>query len=143
MTERIETCRDLLAGIQELYFGVLSNRTNTVMRIIAVFSSVFLPLTLERDGVLFFPLTWTVVHPIDAASPLAGETPESLAAARAEFLILLSGNDETFQQSVSVRSSYEASELVWNARFVSPYNPPAEDGSLSVDVGRLSAIEKL
>jgi len=45
VTERIETCRDLLAGIQELYFGVLSNRTNTVMRIIAVFSSVFLPLT--------------------------------------------------------------------------------------------------
>lgn len=103
----------------------------------------FLPLALEREGVLFFPLTWTVVHPIDAASPLAGETPESLAAAKAEFLILLSGHDEAFQQTVYARSSYEADEVVWNARFVSPYEPPAEDGSLAIDVRKLSTIERL
>ncbi len=45
VNERIDTCRDLLAGIQDVYLGLLSNRTNTVMRIIAVFSSIFLPLT--------------------------------------------------------------------------------------------------
>ena len=103
----------------------------------------FLPLKLERESVLFFPLSWTIVHPIDEASPLHGQTAEDLAAARAEFLILLSGNDETFNQVVHARSSYEAAELVWNARFQSLYNPPDADGGISIDVGRLSAIERL
>lgn len=103
----------------------------------------FLPLKLERESVLFFPLSWTIVHPIDEASPLRGQTAEDLAAARAEFLILLSGNDETFNQVVHARSSYEASELIWNARFQSLYNPPDADGGISIDVGRLSAIERL
>ncbi len=103
----------------------------------------FLPLKLERENVLFFPLSWTIVHPIDDASPLRGQTAEDLVAAHAEFLILLSGNDETFNQVVHARSSYEASELVWNARFQSLYNPPDVDGGISIDVGRLSAIERL
>ncbi len=103
----------------------------------------FLPLKLERDSVLFFPLSWTIVHPIDDSSPLRGQTADDLAATRAEFLILLSGNDETFNQVVHARSSYEASELVWNARFQSLYNSPDADGGISIDVGRLSAIERL
>lgn len=43
--DRIETYRDLLSGMLDLYLSTVSNRTNTVMKIIAVFSSVFLPLT--------------------------------------------------------------------------------------------------
>jgi len=103
----------------------------------------FLPLALERESVLFFPLSWTVVHPIDDKSPLRGRTPEELAAAKAEFLILLSGTDETFAQVVHARSSYEAAELVWNARFASLYDPPGADGQISIDVTRLSTIERL
>ena len=41
------------------------------------------------------PLSWTIVHPIDDASPLAGRTRESLEEARAEILVLLTGIDET------------------------------------------------
>src|SRR5262249_35313646 len=41
-------------------------------------------LELERDSVELFTLHWTIVHPITADSPLAGVTPESLAAAQAE-----------------------------------------------------------
>jgi magnesium transporter len=43
--ERVDTARDLLASVQELYLTRVSNRTNTVMKIIAVFSSIFMPLT--------------------------------------------------------------------------------------------------
>jgi inward rectifier potassium channel len=39
----------------------------------------FIDLPLERRGVYFFALTWTVVHPIDAASPFFGKTREDLA----------------------------------------------------------------
>jgi magnesium transporter len=45
VSDRIDTGRDLLSGLQDAYLSTLSNRTNTVMKIIAVFSSVFLPLT--------------------------------------------------------------------------------------------------
>ncbi len=103
----------------------------------------FVPLELERDNVLFFPLSWTVVHPIDARSPLRGKSVAELAAHRAEFLILLTGTDETFAQVVHARSSYEISEIVWNARFVSLYNPPDQDGGISIDVGKLSEVERL
>jgi magnesium transporter len=44
VSERIDTARDLLGGVQDLYVSRQSNRTNSVMRIIAVFSSIFLPL---------------------------------------------------------------------------------------------------
>jgi len=44
ISDRIETGRDLLSGLQDVYLSTLSNRTNTVMKIIAVFSSIFLPL---------------------------------------------------------------------------------------------------
>ena len=50
---------------------------------------------------------------------------------------------EVHAQVVHAQSSYEASELVWNARFASLYNPPDGSGGISIDVGRLSEIEPL
>ncbi len=45
VVDRIETYRDLLSSMLDLYLSSVSNRTNTVLKIVAVFSSVFLPLT--------------------------------------------------------------------------------------------------
>jgi inward rectifier potassium channel len=100
----------------------------------------FAPLALERRKVTFFPLAWTVVHPIDAASPLHGLTHDDLVAGNAEFLVLLTGFDETFSQTVHTRSSYTPEEVVWGASFKNMYNPP-RDGVLSVDIGRLHDYE--
>jgi inward rectifier potassium channel len=74
-------------------------------------------LPLERQNVAFFPMAWTIVHPIDDSSPLRGWTEQMLHAASAEFLILLTGVDETFAQSVHSRSSYRAEEVAWGVRF--------------------------
>ena len=103
----------------------------------------FLPLRLERDSVLFFPLSWTIVHPIDDASPLWGCTRDKLASGDSEFLILLSGTDETFAQVVHARSSYVASEVVYGARFASLFGPEGDDARLSIDIGRLSELVAL
>ena len=102
----------------------------------------FVNLKLERTQVVFFPLAWTIVHPIDEQSPLWGATHEDLKDWDAEFLILLSGIDETFSQTLHTRSSYKAHEIVWNARFADLFNDPKPDGTLSIDVGRLHQIEK-
>jgi len=100
-------------------------------------------LRLERTHVVFFPLSWTVVHPIDASSPLFGLSQEDLRACDAELLILLSGIDETFAQTVHARTSYKADEIVVGARFANIYNPRAADGSESIDVSRLGEIVRV
>ncbi|HXI33176.1 MAG TPA: ion channel [Gemmatimonadales bacterium] len=103
----------------------------------------FLELGLERRTVVFFPLTWTVVHPIDETSPLKDVTQEQLVAEDAEFLVLLQGTDETFAQRVHARSSYKPHEIVWHARFTDVFQPPGPEGMLAVDVGRLHEFERL
>lgn len=104
---------------------------------------VYDQLRLERTHVVFFPLAWTVVHPIDDASPLAGLDEQGLRACDAEFLILLSGIDETFAQTVHARTSYKAAEIVVGAKFVNIYNPRAADGSESIDMARLSDFDRV
>ena len=98
-------------------------------------------LPLERDRVAFFPLSWTIVHPIDEESPLWGITAADLVASRIEVLVLLTGIDEGFSQTVHARSSYDGDEIVWGARFANIFNPAREDGILSIDIGRLHEIE--
>jgi len=102
----------------------------------------FLQLKLERERVALFPLSWTIVHPIDDDSPLHGMDAEELAECDTEFLIMLSGFDETFSQTVHTRSSYRGDEVVWGARFTSMFNPAKDDGTLSVDVRKLHEIER-
>lgn len=98
-------------------------------------------LRLERRQVTFFPLTWTIVHPVDEASPLKKYSLAELREMRAEFLVLLTGLDDTFGATVHARSSYAAEELEWGARFANLFNPPDENGILTVDLERLHATE--
>jgi len=101
----------------------------------------FEPLGLERTTVLFFPLHWTLVHPIDEKSPLYGATAESLRESQAEFLILLTGTDETFSETVHSRSSYLPHEVVVGARFKDMF-VEADDGRPRVDMRRFHELER-
>jgi inward rectifier potassium channel len=101
----------------------------------------FYRLPLERDRVTFFTLSWTVVHPISGTSPLLGETAETLVESQAELLVVLKGIDDALGQSVMIRTSYTAEEIRWGERFVSVFNSPEPDGTLSVDIRRLSDTE--
>jgi inward rectifier potassium channel len=94
-------------------------------------------LELERSRVAFFPLQWTIVHPIGEDSPLTGLSAEELVACDAEFLILLKGFDETFSQAVHARSSYRAEEVKFGVRFADMFDHDAAHGEISVDVGKL------
>lgn len=103
----------------------------------------FYPLDLERAQVMFFPLAWTVVHPIDRNSPFDGVSQADLEASEAEVLVLLKGTDETFSEIVHARSSYRWDQIRWGARFASVFNLPGPDGTVSIDVGRLDEVEDL
>jgi inward rectifier potassium channel len=101
----------------------------------------FHALGLDRPGVLFFPLHWVVVHPIDEQSPLRGVTQEEFAASDAEILILLSAMDETFFQTVHIRSSYKPEEVAWGMQFANVFLR-TEDGLLGIDMGKIHDLER-
>ncbi len=100
----------------------------------------YAPLQLERDQVLFFPLTWTVVHPIDQNSPLYGKTKEDLQQLQAEVMIMLKGFDDTFGQTVNARYSYRYDEIIWGAKFAPAFEVES-DGDLRLEVNKVGAIE--
>ena len=102
----------------------------------------YYPLQLERSSVVFLPLTWTVVHPIDPSSPLYGETEQSLRASQTEFLVLLSGFDETFSATVHTRTSFVPNEVRWGFRFASAFVMAKGSGSkVAVDMRQFDAVE--
>jgi inward rectifier potassium channel len=103
----------------------------------------FYDLPLERRKVTFFPLSWTIVHPIDAESPLYQIGEGACGEAQAEFLVLLKGIDDTFSQTVHARSSYLGEEVVWNARFQSILEFPSDSEQLAIDVKRIHDIERI
>jgi inward rectifier potassium channel len=97
-------------------------------------------LRLERDKVMLFPLTWTVVHPIDRESPLYGKSADDLKELQAEFLVLIKAWDETFSQTVHQRYSYRFNEVVWGGRYKQSFGIDAE-GSIEVHVNRVGEHE--
>ena len=88
-----------------------------------------------------FVLTWMVMHPIDEASPLFGATPQSLEAERAEVVVVLAGEDETFAQRIHARHAYEAKDIVWNHRFADIVGED-ETGERLIDFTRFHTLEK-
>lgn len=100
-------------------------------------------LNLERESVSFMPLAWTIVHPIDEKSPLYNLTRDDFEQSDAEVLIVLSAMDETFAQRVHARSSYKTDEITFGYKFANLYNEIENGEPISIDIRRLSQIEKI
>lgn len=100
----------------------------------------FYSLPLDRERVMFFPLHWTVVHPITADSPLANVSEEEFHQAKGEFVISLQGTDEATGQLMHARSSYGPEEVVFYARFSNLLGRDRE-GRLSIDIRKLDDFE--
>lgn len=102
----------------------------------------FYQLALERQRIEFFSLHWTVVHPIDRDSPLAGVTPEEFREAKAELLVLVTAHEETFSTRVTARTSYLYDEVTWDVRFADMF-VDSNDAVITVDLDRLDRVERL
>ena len=135
-----------------MQFRVTNARTNVLMNMEArvmlmtvdstdgVLKRSFVDLALERRGVYFFALTWTIVHPIDSDSPLFGKTREELAKVSAELLILIQGFDDTFSQVVHSRYSYRHDEMIWGAKFIPAFKVDPK-GDMVVEVNRIDEMK--
>lgn len=75
-----------------------------------------LPLTVSETPV--FALSFLATHLIDESSPLHGLDRQQLLDSSAEFIVTLTGIDDTLSQMVQARHAYEAEDLEWDRRFV-------------------------
>jgi inward rectifier potassium channel len=92
-------------------------------------------LNLARNRNPQFSLSWTVMHPIDAQSPLYGIDPDLLAGQDAAIVVTLTGIDETLSQTVFARMSYRADEILWGQKFADILSE-TETGETLVDYRR-------
>lgn len=94
-------------------------------------------LKLERNQVNFFPMHWTLVHPLTEDSPLYGATPESMQESDSEFLVYIRAIEETFLQQVHARYSYRYEEITWGAKFKAMFDSSKIEGVVKVDVQKI------
>jgi len=98
-------------------------------------------LQLERESIIFMPLHWVIVHPIDARSPMHGFSELSLVETDPEVICLISADDETFAQRVHAKMSYDKSDIVWGARFRDMYLADTEH--VAIDLERLHDFDRV
>jgi inward rectifier potassium channel len=137
--------------IQSLQFRVVNRRRNDLTEIQARVMLMTVEekdgqpvrqyrlLKLEREQVLFMPLTWTIVHPIDSESPMFGLTAEDFERLQAEVMILLKAYDDTFSQTVLSRYSYRFDEIGWNRRFAPAFSVDSE-GDLVLELQKVGEL---
>jgi inward rectifier potassium channel len=96
----------------------------------------FLPLRLERSENPVFALTWTLLHVIDEDSPLYGVSAADIAASEMNFVVSISGFDETSAQIVHDRHPYPAANVEVGREFVDVITV-SDDGLRRIDYSKL------
>ena len=101
----------------------------------------YLQLPLEIDFIDLFPLPWTIVHPIDEESPLYGKHVIELAQEDAEFIVIVKGYDDTFNQYVHQVFSYKHDEVMFDADFQPMFE--SLHGATEIDLEKISSFKKV
>ena len=101
----------------------------------------FYPMELEIKMIRFFPLSWTIVHPVNEKSPIYGWGKEDLEKADVEILVFIKAYDETFSQHVHTRFSYRYDEIIWGAKFIRNFETNQSEGYTHHYLHRISDFE--
>jgi inward rectifier potassium channel len=117
--------------IMEAQIRLVMTRTERTIEGVTFYRMYDLPLTRDRTAAL--SRSWTVMHPITAASPIYGLTPAAMKACEIEVGVAVSGTDDTSLQPVHARKTYLDHEIVWGARHVDILSDD-EDGGMTLDV---------
>ena len=96
----------------------------------------FQEMRLERSENPVFALSWMLFHVIGDDSQLNGMSAEDIAASDMNFVVTISGLDETSAQVVHARNRYAAQDLRVGHEFVDIIRID-EDGMRRVDYGKI------
>jgi len=103
-----------------------------------VSTNKFYPLALELEKVNALSLSWTVVHPINDASPFFQLREQDLIDLRAELMIFVKAFDETFSNTVQARTSYTANEIVFGEKFIPMFHRSADGEKTILELNKLN-----
>lgn len=100
----------------------------------------FRDLKLVRDQNPVFTLTWMIMHPIEADSPIADWLAGQEPAGQSELIVVLAGVDDRTGQTMHGRWAYTPADIRWDTRFVDILGQ-ASDGTRTIDYGRFHDTE--
>jgi len=90
-------------------------------------------LNLARNHTPMLALTWLVIHPLDANSPLSKLSQEELAKADFALVATVKGLDETVSQMIHSNYTYTFEDIKWNHRFVDLFRNNESGGKAFID----------
>ncbi len=142
-------------GVPHLVFRVANARQNQIVEASIRLCALKFETTAEGENMRryydmpllrsqnpIFAMTWTVMHPIDATSPLHGMSFADMVKGRIEILAILTGLDSTFGQTIHARFAYAMEDIHENARFKDiVYEMP--DGTRQVKLDKISEWEPI
>jgi inward rectifier potassium channel len=139
-------------GKRTLVFRAGNRRSNIIVEatihVVAVFTTVTaegkvfykaVDLPMVRDRQVGMTRGWTVMHVIDAASPLYGATTEGLQKIELELYIALTGIDDVSMQTVHAIHSYTDDHIKIDHHFEDTLLP-LENGEYLVDMTRFDVV---
>ncbi|MEO6580923.1 MAG: ion channel [Sphingomicrobium sp.] len=142
-----------LDGVPTLMLRCANERHNLIFEANATMSLVtdeitetgpmrrFHDVKLVRSKNPVFALTWTIMHPIDAESPLKGWIANRCASPGSDLIVVVSGTDDRTGQTMYGRWSYAEDDLRWNSRFLDILGQ--QDGLRTIDYRRFHDVETI
>ena len=98
-----------------------------------------LDLVLQRERTPALTRSWSVLHTIDASSPLFEATAETLKRDEVEIIVSIMGVDDTSMQTVHARKRYLDSEVLFAMRHADMLTV-RNDGRVVLDVTRFDDV---
>jgi inward rectifier potassium channel len=98
-------------------------------------------LRLEQSYLPVFVMPWTLLHVIDADSPLFGHTSETLTASWARVFVTIEGRDHALAAMVQDMKAYPAACIRFGMHYADSVSLD-EAGSVTADLTRISVLEQ-
>lgn len=98
----------------------------------------FFSLNLESSKVTSLPLSWTIVHHINAESPLKDMNQTDFEQAEIEIIIQTSFFENTSSQFVTHRNSFKDDEIFWGGKFNLIFNKVENTEQTELHLDKLS-----
>lgn len=103
----------------------------------------FFSLDLEMTKINTLTLSWTLVHPITAESPLFNFSEKDYEKGEGELIVFLKTFDDKFSTIVSIQTSYLFREIVYGAKFNIMYEENKSKTKTILHIDKLNSFSKV
>ena len=100
----------------------------------------FHDMALTRHDMPIFPLTWTLMHPIDEHSPLHGLTPKALEDHQVRVFLSVQARDVGLEATVQDLAGFGHDQILFGKRYSDAVTID-DSGAATADIARLSLVE--